>query len=375
MSRYRVRSEIQSINLNIKSNRISNREVDQLSNVGHVVISAKPFQFETQLYMLEGNKVVIKMIIKDRSPTMRHVSRSHRVALDWLFDKINLVRKIRIKSVDLQSNSLSYWLKIISHVMSGVIFFVCSTSWISRCFRTSKSETSCRRELRREESGEERVLAKSRSVRLNSSSLSANQSPILDSDTSHSPGNCRLGWNSDLTSSEKSRRDRSENPASSSQVWHRDDNPFSRFREIDTRDESAFKYRETGTWSTESSDGDKVEKTQPRDLQYSKHWESLRKCSTKVESSRRRRDSAGPNSRCIDLVILYVNNNEKKRYILEIITMRTSSPTGTPTSRRQRRCSISLINWSWIRSTRSSTSPRLNNNLFLGWDLRCYMTK
>ena len=33
------------------------------------------------------------MIIKGRSPTMRHVSRTHRVALDWLFDRINLDSK------------------------------------------------------------------------------------------------------------------------------------------------------------------------------------------------------------------------------------------------------------------------------------------
>ena len=40
------------------------------------------------------------MIIKGRSPTMRHVSRTHRVALDWLFDRINLDPKIQIKYVD-----------------------------------------------------------------------------------------------------------------------------------------------------------------------------------------------------------------------------------------------------------------------------------
>ena len=33
---------------------------------------------------------MIKMIIKGRSATVRHVSRTHRVALDWLFDRINL---------------------------------------------------------------------------------------------------------------------------------------------------------------------------------------------------------------------------------------------------------------------------------------------
>ena len=42
------------------------------------------------LYIVEDNEAVIKMIIKGRSPTMRHVSRIHRVALDWLFDRINL---------------------------------------------------------------------------------------------------------------------------------------------------------------------------------------------------------------------------------------------------------------------------------------------
>ena len=43
---------------------------------------------------------MIKMIMKGRSPTMRHVSRTHRVALDWLFDRINLDPKIQIKYID-----------------------------------------------------------------------------------------------------------------------------------------------------------------------------------------------------------------------------------------------------------------------------------
>ena len=44
----------------------------------------------------EDNEAVIKMITKGRSPTMRHVSRTHRVALDWLFDRINLDPMIQI---------------------------------------------------------------------------------------------------------------------------------------------------------------------------------------------------------------------------------------------------------------------------------------
>ena len=58
-----------------------------------VVTSAKPSHFEAQLYSFEDNEAEFKMIIEGRSPTMRHVSRTHRVALDWLFDRINLDQK------------------------------------------------------------------------------------------------------------------------------------------------------------------------------------------------------------------------------------------------------------------------------------------
>ena len=55
---------------------------------------------EALLYVFEDNEAVIKMIIKGRTPTMRHVSRTHRVELDWLFDRINLDSKIQIKYID-----------------------------------------------------------------------------------------------------------------------------------------------------------------------------------------------------------------------------------------------------------------------------------
>ena len=38
-----------------------------------------------KLFCLEDNDAVIKMIVKGRSPNLRHVSRTHRVDLDWLF--------------------------------------------------------------------------------------------------------------------------------------------------------------------------------------------------------------------------------------------------------------------------------------------------
>ena len=51
---------------------------------------------EALMYVIEDNEAVIK----GRSPTLRHVSRTHRVALDWLFDRINLDPKIQIKYID-----------------------------------------------------------------------------------------------------------------------------------------------------------------------------------------------------------------------------------------------------------------------------------
>ena len=55
---------------------------------------------EFQLCYFEDTEVVIKMITKGRSPTMRRVSRTHRSALDWLFDRINLEPEMQMTYVD-----------------------------------------------------------------------------------------------------------------------------------------------------------------------------------------------------------------------------------------------------------------------------------
>ena len=46
--------------------------------------------------------------IKGRSPTMRHVSRTHRVALDWLFDRINTDPKHKSNMLTPKTNSQTY---------------------------------------------------------------------------------------------------------------------------------------------------------------------------------------------------------------------------------------------------------------------------
>ena len=77
-----------------------NRDVDKLSDVDHVVTNASSSQCEAQLCIFEDNEAVIKMAMKGRSPMMKHVSRTHRVALDGLFDRINLDPRIQITYVD-----------------------------------------------------------------------------------------------------------------------------------------------------------------------------------------------------------------------------------------------------------------------------------
>ena len=72
----------------------------ELCNVDYVSSNVNSSQSPAMLYIFEDNESVIKMIIKSRSTTMRHVSGTHRVALDWLFDRIKLDPKIQIKYVD-----------------------------------------------------------------------------------------------------------------------------------------------------------------------------------------------------------------------------------------------------------------------------------
>ena len=76
------------------------RVINELDNVDFLPSNVQSSHQEALLYVFEDNEAVIKMTTKGRSPTMRRVSRTHRVALDWLFDRINLDSKIQIKYID-----------------------------------------------------------------------------------------------------------------------------------------------------------------------------------------------------------------------------------------------------------------------------------
>ena len=126
--------------------------INVLKNIGCVSSNVQFSHQEALLYVFENNEAVIKMIIKGRSPTMRHVSRIHRVVLDWLFDRINLDTKIQ-KHLTLKTDILTKgnftrdeW----NHLLC--LFNNCHFS------STECSEVTSKR--KQKDSGEERVTAK-----------------------------------------------------------------------------------------------------------------------------------------------------------------------------------------------------------------------
>ena len=130
--------------------------INDLDNVGFVSSNANSSHKEAMLYIFEDNEAVIKMIKKGRSPTMRHVSRTHRVALDWLFDRINLDPKIQGRYIDTK-NQLADILTRGNFTGDEWNHFLCLFN-ISHFSSADCSEVMSKRTQK--DSGEERVTAK-----------------------------------------------------------------------------------------------------------------------------------------------------------------------------------------------------------------------
>ena len=62
---------------------------DMFGSIDYVPPSLPITYGRAVLIILEDNDAVIKMCIKERFPTLRHVARTHRVDLDWLFERLN----------------------------------------------------------------------------------------------------------------------------------------------------------------------------------------------------------------------------------------------------------------------------------------------
>ena len=164
----------------------SQKNIDVMKDIDSVPSNVQSARQEALLYVFEDNEAVIKMIIKGRSPTMRHVSRTHRVALDWLFDRINLDSKIQIKYIDTKNQ--------LADILTKGNFTRDEWNHLLSLFNISHfSSTVCSAAMAKriqQESGEERVTAKSRPMM----NLTARMPSVVSSSTSSSPGKTWYGY-------------------------------------------------------------------------------------------------------------------------------------------------------------------------------------
>ena len=125
---------------------------------------------------------------------MRHVSRTHRVALDWLFDRINLDPKIQIRYIDTK-HQLANMLTKGNFTLGGWnnllhLFSISHFSFV--CCAQNFSLTSCTKTMAKrmqEQKKKHRIVAKSKPKVMNLvSNVSTSSSSVNIPIVSKSPG-------------------------------------------------------------------------------------------------------------------------------------------------------------------------------------------
>ena len=164
----------------------SHKKIYVIKDIDAVPSNVQSARQEALLYVFEDNAAVIKMIIKGRSPKMRHVSRTHRVALDWLFDRINLDPKIQIKYIDTKNQ--------LADILTKKNFTRDKRNHLLCLFNIGHfSPTNCSEVMPKgtqKDSGEERVTAKSRPMM----NLTARMPSVVSSSTSSNPERTSYGY-------------------------------------------------------------------------------------------------------------------------------------------------------------------------------------
>ena len=133
------------------------------------------------------------MIFAGRSPTMRHVSQTHRVALDWLFDRINLDPKIQIRFIDTKHQLADMLTKgnFTRDEWNNLLRLFNISHFSSTCCTKNFSLISCSTMAKRiqEQNEEERGVSKSRPAAMNlSSSITTSSSSASSPIASKSAG-------------------------------------------------------------------------------------------------------------------------------------------------------------------------------------------
>ena len=190
----------------------SHNKIDAMQDIDSVLSNVQSASQEAFLNVFEDNEAVIKMIMKGRSPTMRHVSKTHRVALDWLFDRINMDSKIQIKYIDTKNQ--------LADILTKGNFTRDERNHLLNLFNISHfSSAACIAAMAKraqQESGEERVTAKSRPMM----NLTARMPSVVSSSTSSNLGRTSYGYQDpgkSVASDDRSKEDYGQ--SWSSQEW------------------------------------------------------------------------------------------------------------------------------------------------------------
>ena len=179
--------EVRSTPHTIQKRKQSQGVINDLDNVDFIPSNVNSSHQEALLYVFEDNEAVIKMITKGRSPTMRHVSRTHRVALDWLFVRINLDPKVQIKYIDTK-NQLADMLTKGNFTRGEWTHLLCLFN-ISHFSSINCAEVMSERTQK--DSGEEIVTAKSKPMMNVVSRCSERNPDVLAATASESPDKTR----------------------------------------------------------------------------------------------------------------------------------------------------------------------------------------
>ena len=162
------------------------KKIDVMRDIDAVPSNVQSARQEALFYVFEDNKAVIKMIINGGSPTMRHVSRTHRVALDWLFDRINLDSKIQIKYIDTENQ--------LAIILTTGNFTRDEWNHLLNLFNISHfSSTACTAAVAKraqQGSGEQRVTTKSRPMM----NFTAKMPSVVSSSTSSNTVRTSYGY-------------------------------------------------------------------------------------------------------------------------------------------------------------------------------------
>ena len=317
----------------------NNRETEMLINC-HMWITSSHKQVLLKVSLsctsMKKTKQWSKLSSKGRSPTMRHVSRTHRVAVDSLLDRINLDPKIQIRYVDTKNQPAdtltggSFARDGWDHLLR--LLNILNFSMFSCSHLLSNRKQSIMSKWAQESTAKEgSALAKPRPMNLVSRNLlRAKQTSPKDSGASNSPRNQEL--DQCFVSSSVRKLVRSGECASSG-----------------------------STRKLVRGDDNQIERTRVgfRDMQISN-----RQYLERVFQNLRQRLNLAEEAPVLDLMTNVLIWGFFRS------TMKIWKYTGTPTSKRSRNCSISRRDWYWNMKSKLWMYPRLIGKSLHGRDPR-----